>query len=203
MVIKTACSSSLVALHEACRALNSGDATSAVVAGTNLLLGPGNFVMISSEGILSPEGSCKSFDASADGYARGEGVTAVYIKRLEDALRDGNPVRAVIRATGTNHDGKSQGIFNPRSETQEILMKKVYADAGLSPSDTAFVEVRDSLFRKSVFSERLTGYDESSVMVRVLQLEIPLKLPLLGMCLETVASISAQSSQTLGKDFED
>jgi acyl transferase domain-containing protein len=142
MVIKTACSSSLVALHEACRALHNGDATSAVVAGTNLLTGPDNFVLISSEGILSPDGSSKSFDASANGYARGEGITAVYVKKLEDAIRDGNPVRAVIRATGTNHDGKSQGLFSPRAETQELLMRKVYADAGLDPAETAFVEVR-------------------------------------------------------------
>ncbi|OTA83804.1 hypothetical protein M434DRAFT_400620 [Hypoxylon sp. CO27-5] len=140
MVIRTACSASLIALHEACRALQFGDASAAVVAGTNLILGPALTVLMTSEGVLSPDGSCKSFDASANGYARAEGITTVYVKRLTDAIRDGNPIRAVIRGIAANSDGKSQGMLVPKGEALESLMRKIYADAGLNPSETAFVE---------------------------------------------------------------
>lgn len=94
------------------------------------------------EGILSPEGSCKSFDASADGFARAEAITAVYVKPLSAAIRDGNAIRAVIRATGSNSDGKGQGMMAPNGEAQEALMRKVYWDSGLDPAETAYVEVR-------------------------------------------------------------
>lgn len=94
------------------------------------------------EGILSPDGSCKSFDSSADGFARAEAITAVYLKPLSAAIRDGNAVRAVIRATGSNSDGKGgQGMMAPSGEAQEALMRKVYGAAGLDPAGTAFVEV--------------------------------------------------------------
>ncbi|RYP26873.1 hypothetical protein DL766_006584 [Monosporascus sp. MC13-8B] len=139
-VIKTACSASLVALHNACRDLEAGDATAAVVAGTNLIMSPATFAAMTSEGVLSPEGSCKTFDASADGFARADGITALYIKRLDHALHDGNPVRAIIRGSATNSDGKSPGLLVPRADAQEMLIRQVYADAGLDPSDTSFVE---------------------------------------------------------------
>lgn len=141
MVIKTACSASLVALHEACRALQARDIPSAIVGGTSLILAPTLTSNFFGEGILSPEASCKTFDESADGFARAEGVTAIYVKRLDDALRDGNPIRAVIRGTGTNSDGKSMGIMSPSAEAHEALMRQVYDQAGLSPRETAFVEV--------------------------------------------------------------
>ncbi|KAK3311877.1 polyketide synthase [Apodospora peruviana] len=140
VVVKTGCSASLAALHEACRALQAGDASAAVVGGTSLIMGPNTTALFFNEGILSPDASCKTFDASANGFARAEGITAIYIKRLEDALRDGNPVRAVIRATGSNSDGRSQGLMSPSSEAQEALIRKVYHHAGLDPEDTAFVE---------------------------------------------------------------
>ncbi|KAE9370652.1 hypothetical protein N431DRAFT_559764 [Stipitochalara longipes BDJ] len=140
MVIKTGCSASLVGLHEACRALLSGDCVGAIVAGANLIMGPTTTAAMTQEGILSPEGSCKTFDATADGFARGDAITAVYIKLLDDAIRDNNPIRAVIRNTGTNSDGKSQGLMTPNPESHEALMRKVYLDAGLDPTDTAFVE---------------------------------------------------------------
>lgn len=146
MVIRTACSASLIALNEACRAVQFGDASAAVVAGSNLILGPSLSVLMTSEGVLSPDGSCKSFDAAANGYARAEGITAIYVKRLTDAIRDGNPIRAVIRGTGANSDGKSQGMLVPRREALELLMRKVYADSGLNPAETAFVEVRTPYF---------------------------------------------------------
>ena len=140
MVIKTGCSASLVALHEACRALQSGDCTSAIVAGTNLILGPTTTAAMTSEGILSPEGSCKTFDAAADGFARAEAITAIYLKPVDSAIRDNNPIRAVIRNTGTNSDGKSASLMSPNGESHEMLIRKVYADIGLDPQETAFVE---------------------------------------------------------------
>ncbi|WAO96249.1 Carrier domain-containing protein [Fusarium falciforme] len=140
MVIKTGCSASLVGLHEACRAIQSGDCSSAIVAGANLVMGPIPTSVMAGEGMLSPDGSCKTFDASANGYARGEAINALYIKPLDDAIRDNNPIRAVIRNTATNSDGKSQGILAPNGASHEALMRKVYGDIGLDPGKTAFVE---------------------------------------------------------------
>ena len=142
MVIKTGCSASLVGLHEACRALQSGDCTSAIVAGTNLIMGPTTTAAMTQEGILSAESSCKTFDSAADGFARAEAITAVYIKPLDRALKDGNPIRAIIKNTGTNSDGKSASLMSPNGRSHELLMKKVYEGAGLDPEETAFVEVR-------------------------------------------------------------
>lgn len=145
MVVKTGCSASLVALHEACRALHSGDCIGAIVAGTSLIMGPATTAAMTQEGILSPEGSCKTFDAAADGFARAEAINAVYIKKLSDALRDANPIRAIIRNTGVNSDGRSQGLMTPSSEAHEALIRKVYSDSGLIPSETGYVEVRISV----------------------------------------------------------
>jgi acyl transferase domain-containing protein len=110
------------------------------------------------EGILSPEGSCKSFDASADGFARAEAITAVYVKPLSAAIRDGNAIRAVIRATGSNSDGKGQGMMAPNGEAQEALMRKVYWESGLDPAETAYVEVR-SLLMLSIHLDKNTDLD--------------------------------------------
>ena len=140
-VVKTACSASLVALQNACRDLWAGDATGAIVAGTNLIMGPATSAEMTSEGVLSLEGSCKTFDANADGLARADGISGLYVKRLDDALRDGNPIRAMIRGAATNSDGKSNGLLVPRAETQETLIRKVYADVGVDPAETSFVEV--------------------------------------------------------------
>lgn len=105
-------------------------------------MGPATTAAMTQEGILSPEGSCKTFDAAADGFARAEAINAIYIKKLSDALVDGNPIRAIIRNTGTNSDGKSQGLMTPNSEAHEALIRKVYSDSGLMPSDTGYVEVK-------------------------------------------------------------
>ncbi|KAF4457622.1 polyketide synthase, partial [Fusarium albosuccineum] len=141
MVIKTGCSASLIGLHEACRALQNGDCSGAIVAGANLVMGPSATAVMAGEGMLSPDGSSKTFDASANGYARGEAINAVYVKLLDDAIRDNNPIRAIIRNTGTNADGRSQsGMMAPNSSAHEALMRKVYADIGLDPCKTAFVE---------------------------------------------------------------
>ena len=89
---------------------------------------------------LSPQGSSKSFDASADGYARGEGVTALYIKRLDDAIKDKNPIRAVIRSSASNGDGRTNGMLLPNPEAHKAVIRQAYRSAGLNMSETAMVE---------------------------------------------------------------
>ena len=177
MVIKTGCSASLVALHEACRALQNGDCTSAIVAGTNLIMGPTTTAAMTQEGILSAEASCKTFDSAADGFARAEAITAIYIKPLDRALKDGNPVRAIVRNTGTNSDGKSASLMSPNGRSHELLMRKVYEGAGLDPEETAFVEVRFSTVLK--LNHWLSLILITSATARVLLREIQSKQRLL------------------------
>jgi acyl transferase domain-containing protein len=106
-----------------------------------MIVTPTMTIAMSEQGVLSPTGSCKTFDAAADGYARGEAINAIYVKKLGDAIRDRNPIRAVIRATSTNCDGKTPGISNPSSESHEEMMRRAYSVAGLDDfSGTAFVE---------------------------------------------------------------
>ncbi|KAK2003339.1 beta-ketoacyl synthase domain-containing protein [Colletotrichum falcatum] len=140
MTVSTACSSSLVAVHMACQSLLVGETDMAVAGGVNLMLNPECGIYLSSLTMISPEGHCKSFDASGDGYGRGEGCGMVILKRLDDALRDGDPIRAVIRGTGVNSDGFTQGFTMPSSESQASLIRDVYQSAGLDMSDTQFVE---------------------------------------------------------------
>lgn len=141
MTVLTACSSSLVALHEACQAIDNGTCLSAIVAGTNMLLTPAMSVTMSENMVLSQDGYCKVFDASADGYGRGEAVNAVYLKPLNQALADGDHVRAVIRATSANYDGRSARIFAPDIKSQENLIRQAYLRAQIRDiSETAFVE---------------------------------------------------------------
>ena len=153
VVIKTGCSASLVGLHEACRALQAGDCDAAIVAGTSLIMGPTTTAAMANEGIISPEGSCKTFDAAADGFARAEAINAVYVKRLDDAVRSRNPIRAVIRNTGTNCDGQSAGLMAPNGVAHELLMRKVYVDVGLDPNETAFMEVSGYLYSHTTVAE--------------------------------------------------
>ncbi|KAK5993536.1 Highly reducing polyketide synthase atnH [Cladobotryum mycophilum] len=140
MVIKTGCSASGVALHEACRALQTGDCTAAIVGGVSLITGPYIYNELNALTALSSEGSCKTFDAAADGFARGEAINVIYLKKLTDAIRDNNPIRAIIRNTGTNSDGKGGGTLAPNCVAQEALIRQVYDQVGLDPADTPFVE---------------------------------------------------------------
>lgn len=94
-----------------------------------------------SQGLLSPDGRCKAFDERANGFARAEAITCVYLKTLPAALRDGNPIRAILRASGLGSDGKTNGLLHPSGAAHERLMRHVYAQAGLNPAETAFVEV--------------------------------------------------------------
>jgi acyl transferase domain-containing protein len=140
MTIDTACSSSVVTLHQACQSLRSGESDMAISSGVTVLAYPNDVASMSYQGFLSQDGRCFSFDHRANGYARGEGVGTVIVKRLSDAIRDGNSIRAVIRGTGVNQDGRTPGLTNPDSLAQERLIRTVYARAGLSVSNTAMVE---------------------------------------------------------------
>ncbi|GKZ35950.1 type I Iterative Polyketide synthase (PKS) [Aspergillus brasiliensis] len=148
MTCRTACSSSLVALHEACQAIALGDCPSAIVGGSSLIFTPTMTTNMSQAGALSPDGICKTFDAEANGYARAEGVCVLYIKKLDDAIRDKDPVRGVIRAVATNFDGRTNHITVPSSAGQESLIRKAYRKAHLANlAETAFVECHGTATR--------------------------------------------------------
>lgn len=131
MTIDTACSASLVALHQAVLSLRSGECGMACVTGANLILTPEQFIVESSLHMLSPTGHCRMWDVGANGYARGEGVTAMFIKPLSKALADGDRIEAIIRETGCNSDGRSQGITMPNWSAQSQLIQDTYRRSGL------------------------------------------------------------------------
>ncbi|KAF5671222.1 beta-ketoacyl synthase domain-containing protein [Fusarium heterosporum] len=129
--IDTACSSSLVALHQAVQALRSGEINLAVAAGVNLILGPEKYIYESQLSMLSPTGRSRMWDTGADGYARGEGFTAVIIKTLSQALADNDDIECIIRETGVNQDGRSEGLTVPSSQAQASLIQSTYSKCGL------------------------------------------------------------------------
>ncbi|KAK3296398.1 uncharacterized protein B0H64DRAFT_461504 [Chaetomium fimeti] len=133
MTLDTACSSSLVAVHLAVQSLGRSESTVAIAAGVNLLLGPEQFIFESNLGMLSPQGRCAMWDASADGYARGEGIAVVVLKPLSQALRDGDFIHCIIRETGVNQDGRSTGITMPSATAQADLIRSTYLRCGLDP----------------------------------------------------------------------
>jgi len=140
MAIDTACSSSLVAIHLACRSLESGESELALAGGVNVILKPEISISMFSATALSPDGYCKSFDASANGYARAEGVGLVLLKRLDRALADGDPIHAVIRGTATNQDGKTDGLSAPNPVAQEAAIRTALEAAGMEPERVGYVE---------------------------------------------------------------
>ncbi|RDW90313.1 uncharacterized protein DSM5745_02088 [Aspergillus mulundensis] len=131
MTIDTACSSSLVALHHAVQTLREGNSKVAVAAGANLIFTPTNYIAESNVNMLSPTGRSRMWDADADGYARGEGVAAVVLKTLSQAIADGDPIECVIRETGLNQDGRTTGITMPSNVAQAELIRSTYKRAGL------------------------------------------------------------------------
>jgi epothilone polyketide synthase D len=140
MAIDTACSSSLVALHLACQTLRAGDCDAALACGVNLMLCPDAMVATSQAHMLSRDGRCKTFDASADGYARGEGCGVVVLKRLAEALADSDHIHAVVRGSAVNHDGASSGFTVPNGAAQQAVIARALAVAGVKPREIAYVE---------------------------------------------------------------
>lgn len=138
--LDTGCSGGIVALHQAVLGLRAREADMAVVSGCNLMLSPDQFKMFSSLGMLSPDGISYAFDSRANGYGRGEGVGTIVLKRLRDAIEAGDPVRAVIRESSLNQDGKTDTITQPSETAQIQLMRDCYARAGLDPSGTQYFE---------------------------------------------------------------
>ncbi|AKT41315.1 type I polyketide synthase [Chondromyces crocatus] len=138
--VDTSCSSSLVATHLACQALRNGEAELAIAGGANLILLPEVNVMFSRLRALSPDGRCKAFDASANGYVRGEGAGIVILKRLSDALRDGDRIHAVLRGSAVNHDGRSSGLTVPNGPAQQAVIRQALASAGVSPAQVGHIE---------------------------------------------------------------
>jgi acyl transferase domain-containing protein/NADPH:quinone reductase-like Zn-dependent oxidoreductase/acyl carrier protein len=140
MSVDTACSSSLVAFHQACQAMNHGEADSAIVAGVSLHLHPLGFINFSKTSMLSKKGRCTPFDADGDGYARSEGAGVVLLKRLSQAIADGDQIFAVVAGTGVNCDGKTSSLTVPSAEAQGALLREVYARAGINPDELSYLE---------------------------------------------------------------
>ena len=140
MAVDTACSSALVALHQACQSLRSGETTLALAAGVNIVLSPYPFVGFAKASMLSPTGRCHTFGADADGYVRAEGGGILILKPLGAAVRDGDPIHAVIRATGVNSDGRTVGLSLPNVHAQTALLRQVYTAAHIEPDAVAYFE---------------------------------------------------------------
>ncbi|KAI8626148.1 hypothetical protein F5Y19DRAFT_478754 [Xylariaceae sp. FL1651] len=141
-VINTACSSALFAIHNACYALRERDCDAAIASGSNLILMVDQQLNTAKLGVLSATSECHTFDERADGYARGEGVGALYLKRLSDAIRDKDVIRGVIRTSAVNTNGKVEGmgITFPNAEGQERVLRTAYTRASLDPNQTAYLE---------------------------------------------------------------
>lgn len=140
MSIDTACSSALVSVHLACQSLWNRECSLALAGGVNIITAPDYTITESKGGFLSPDGRSKAFDASANGYTRGEGAGLVILKPLSRALADGDTIHALIRGTAVNQDGRTNGITVPRREAQEAVMRDAYRRAGVSPGQVQYVE---------------------------------------------------------------
>ncbi len=140
MAVDTACSSSLVAVHLACQSLRERESHLAIAAGVNLILSPRSSLLTSKLLALSPDGRCRTFDARANGFVRGEGCGVVVLKRLSDALADGDSVLAVVRGSAVNQDGRSTGLTAPNVLSQQALIRQALESAGVTPEEVGYVE---------------------------------------------------------------
>src|SRR6476620_2504182 len=140
MTIDTACSSGLLAIHMACRSLNDGESDLVLAGGANVVMDPRRFAGGSAAGMLSPTGKCHAFDAAADGFVSGDGCAVVLLKRLPDALRDGDRILAVVRGTAANQDGRTETITTPSMNAQTTVYRKALATAGVEPRSVGMVE---------------------------------------------------------------
>ncbi len=140
ITVDTACSSSLLAVHVACRSLNDGESDLALAGGCMVMMEPQLYASASALGMLSPTGRCRAFDASADGFVRSEGCAVVLLKRLPDALRDGDRILAVLRGTATNQDGRTENISTPSLDAQVVAYRAALAAAGVDAGSVGMVE---------------------------------------------------------------
>ncbi|MFZ4850711.1 MAG: SDR family NAD(P)-dependent oxidoreductase, partial [Caldilinea sp.] len=140
VAVDTACSSSLTAIHQACQSLRLEECSAAIAGGVNLIVDQDVTEMFANGGMLSEDARCKTFDAAANGYVRGEGAGLVVLKRLADARQDGDRILAVIRGSAINQDGPSGGLTVPNGPSQERVIRRALADAGLHPSEVGYIE---------------------------------------------------------------
>ncbi|MDC3987763.1 type I polyketide synthase [Polyangium jinanense] len=140
MAVDTACSSSLVAVHLACQSLRRGESDRAIAGGVSVLLSPESHVFLAKASALAKDGRCKTFDSAADGYVRSEGCVMVVLRRLRDALAAGDEILAVIRGSAVNHDGRTSGFTVPSGPSQEAVVRRALADAGVLPEEVSHIE---------------------------------------------------------------
>ncbi|MDP1590064.1 MAG: type I polyketide synthase, partial [Prosthecobacter sp.] len=140
VALDTACSSALTAVHAACEHILSGRCKTAMAGGVTVMITPDGFIGFSQAGMLSPDGHCKAFDASANGFVRGEGAGMVLLKKLSDAIADGDPIHAVIKGSALNQDGHTNGISLPSGEAQASLVREACLSAGVDPLQIGYVE---------------------------------------------------------------
>ncbi|MDB9526156.1 type I polyketide synthase [Oscillatoria sp. CS-180] len=171
MAIDTACSSSLVALHLACQSLRAGECSMALAGGVQLILSPEVTLSLSSMQALSPDGRCKTFDANADGYGRGEGCGVIVLKRLSDARANGDRILALVKGSAVNHDGRSSGLTVPNQRSQEELIRQALKQAKVSPADISYVEAHGT-------GTPLGDPIEMNALAKVLGLDRPADQPL-------------------------
>ncbi len=142
LAVDTACSSALVAVHLACQQLRQNDCDMAIAGGVNLLLSPESSVAFAKIRVLDPAGACKTFDASASGYVRGEGCGVIVLKRLSTALADGDQILSVIRGSAVNHNGRNSSLVAPHGPSQQALIRSALAQGGVDPAQVSYVEVQ-------------------------------------------------------------
>lgn len=140
MTVDTACSSSLVSVHLACQALRTGECETAIAGGANVIVSPEAAINLSKARMLSPTGRCRTFDATADGYTRGEGCGLIVLKPLAKARADGNRILGIIRGSAVNQDGPSNGLTAPSGSAQRTLMREALAAADVRPEEVGYVE---------------------------------------------------------------
>jgi acyl transferase domain-containing protein/acyl-CoA synthetase (AMP-forming)/AMP-acid ligase II/SAM-dependent methyltransferase/acyl carrier protein len=138
--VDTACSSSLVAVHQACQSLSQGECHLALAGGVNLMLSPQLTLTFADAKMMAADGRCKTFDALADGYVRSEGCGVVVLKRLSDALADGDNIQAIIRGSAVNQDGLTNGLTAPNGNSQQDVIHLALAKAGVKPNQISYVE---------------------------------------------------------------
>lgn len=140
LVVDTACSSSLVAVHLAVQSLRNKECHRAIAGGVNLILSPLSTIAMSKWGMLAPDGYCKTFDARANGFVRGEGCGVVVLKRLSDALANGDEILALIRGTAVNQDGRSTGMTAPNGQAQQAVIRQALDNSGVDPAQVSYIE---------------------------------------------------------------